>query len=79
MIATVFNISNTEIIGYIGSVLVLTSFLMRDIKKLRIGNIIGSSTFIVYGVLLDFSIPIILTNTCIVGINAFYLVKENKA
>ena len=79
MIATIFDFSNTEIIGYIGSVLVLSSFLMKDIKKLRVGSIIGSGTFIVYGILLNNSIPIILTNACIVCINGYYLVKESRA
>ncbi len=69
--------SLTEIIGYIGTLLVLTSFLMKEMKKLRIGNIIGSSTFIIYGILLN-SIPVIITNVFIVLINAFYLIKENK-
>jgi hypothetical protein len=73
-----FNISITEVIGYIGTLLVLISFLMKDMKKLRIGNIIGSSTFILYGILLHYSVPIILTNVSIVLINAFYLVKESK-
>ena len=71
-------LSTAEIIGYIGTVLVLISFLMKDMKKLRIGNIIGSSTFIVYGLMLN-SIPVIITNICIVSINAYYLFKENKA
>lgn len=68
----------TEIIGYIGTILVLSSFLMKEMKKLRIGNIIGSSTFIIYGVLLQ-SIPVIITNVFIVLINAYYLIKEHKA
>ncbi len=79
MSASIFNLSTTEIIGYVGSLLVLISFLMKDMKKLRIGNIIGSSTFILYGILLHYSIPIIITNTSIVLINAYYLVKESKA
>lgn len=68
----------TEIIGYIGTILVLSSFLMKEMKKLRIGNIIGSSTFIIYGILLQ-SIPVIITNVFIVLINAYYLIKENKS
>ncbi len=67
----------SEIIGYLGTVLVLVSFLMKDMKKLRIGNIIGSSTFIIYGLMLN-SIPIIITNISIVSINAYYLFKESK-
>jgi hypothetical protein len=68
----------TEVVGYIGSLLVVVSFLMKDIQKLRIGSIIGSATFIVYGVLIDFSIPIIFTNACILLINLYHLVKSNS-
>lgn len=65
----------TEIIGYIASAIVLISFLMKNIVKLRIINSIGCMIFIVYGILLNFSIPIILTNSVIVGINIYFLIK----
>ena len=65
----------TEIIGYIASAIVLISFLMKNIIKLRIINTIGCLIFIVYGVLLNFSIPIIITNSVIVGINVYFLIK----
>lgn len=68
----------TEIIGYIASLTVLLSFLMRNIRKLRIANTIGCLIFVAYGVLLGFSIPIILTNAAIVIINLYYLIKERK-
>jgi uncharacterized protein with PQ loop repeat len=64
-----------DIIGYIASAVVLISFLMKNIKKLRVINTIGCLIFIVYGVLLNFSIPIILTNSVIVGINIYFLIK----
>lgn len=64
-----------EIIGYIASAIVLISFLMKNIKKLRIINTAGCLIFIVYGVLLNFSIPIIITNAVIVGINIYFLIK----
>ena len=63
----------TEVIGYIASFLVLISFLMRDIKKLRLVNSVGCVAFVIYGILLDWSLPIIITNTAIVSINLYYL------
>ena len=72
------NFSSTEIIGYTASFIVLVSFLMTDISKLRIINSIGCVMFVAYGILLNFSIPIILTNVAIVGINIYYLIKANK-
>jgi hypothetical protein len=70
--------SVTEIIGYTASLVVLTSFLMKDIKMLRIINTMGCALFVCYGILLNFSIPIILTNVGIICINIYYLMKTNK-
>jgi uncharacterized protein with PQ loop repeat len=70
--------SPTEIIGYIASLIVLLSFLMKNIRTLRIANTIGCLIFVVYGVLLGFSIPIIATNVAIVIINLYYLFKASK-
>lgn len=67
----------TEYVGYIASGIVLLSFLMGNIFILRIINTIGCGFFIFYGVLLG-SIPIILTNSAIVLINAYYLVLKNN-
>jgi uncharacterized protein with PQ loop repeat len=64
----------TEYIGYLASVIVLISFLMKNIRTLRIVNSIGCLLFIAYGLLL-FSIPIIITNAAIVLINGYYLVR----
>ncbi len=65
-------INFTEWMGYLASAGVLLSFLMRDIKKLRIVNSIGCAFFIVYGFLLG-SIPVIVTNIAIIGVNFYYL------
>lgn len=72
------NFNSTEIIGYLASLIVLISFLMKNIKTLRIINTIGCIFFVAYGILLNFSIPIIITNVAIVGINIYYLLKVNK-
>ena len=70
--------SFTEIIGYLASAVVLLSFLMRDVEKLRMINIVGCSVFVAYGVFLGFSIPIIVTNIAIAIINLVYLIKSKK-
>lgn len=68
----------TEIIGYVASFMVLISFTMKDIFKLRIINAIGAFLFIFYGMALD-SIPIIITNISIVGVHIYYLIKPKKS
>ena len=67
----------TDIIGYIASVVVLISFLMKNIRTLRVINSIGCVLFVIYG-FLDFSIPVIITNAVIAGINAYHLILAKK-
>jgi hypothetical protein len=66
-------ISMTEWVGYLASLVLMISFLMKNINKLRIINSIGAVLFVVYGVLLDISWPIVITNIFILGVNIYYL------
>ncbi|MDG1330843.1 MAG: YgjV family protein [Crocinitomicaceae bacterium] len=66
-----------ELIGYVASAFVLLSFVMKEMTKLRIVNIVGCAFFITYGILLA-SWPIIITNTAIVCVNVFYLLRTKK-
>ncbi len=68
--------STIEIIGYIAMAFVGISFVMKGIKALRLFNLIGASTFIVYGILLN-QPPIYLLNTFIVLVNLYYLLKSD--
>ncbi len=68
----IFGITTTEWVGYLASLGVLISFLMKDIKVLRLVNSVGCALFVLYGILLG-SIPVILTNTAILFINLYYL------
>lgn len=80
--ASFLGIYLSEWVGYAASLMVALSFVMKDITKLRIVNIIGCSLFIVYGLLmptLRMGLPIIITNAAIVCVNVFYLSKaKNK-
>ncbi len=70
-----FDISITEWIGYLASVILMISFLMKNINTLRIINSIGAVVFIVYGFMLATSWPVIITNAFILGVNLYYLTK----
>lgn len=70
--------SLTEIVGYLASLVVLLSFLMKDVVKLRMVNIVGCLLFVAYGVFLGFSIPIIATNIAIATINVVFLIRSKK-
>ena len=63
-----------EMIGYLGSALVLVSFLMASVVKLRVINSVGGLIFAVYALLIH-SYPTALMNFCLVGINLYYLVR----
>lgn len=69
----------TEYIGYLASIVIMISFLMKNMITLRTVNLIGGLLFIIYGVLLSMSIPIIVTNTFVVGVNVFYLIKHYRS
>jgi len=74
-----FNISITELMGYIASIIVLLSFTMKNVRKLRIVNTVGCAFFVIYGVMLQISWPIIITNMSIIGINFYYLFLKRNA
>tara|TARA_Y100000385_G_scaffold290364_1_gene363187 strand:+ start:1802 stop:2035 length:234 start_codon:yes stop_codon:yes gene_type:complete len=68
----------TEIVGYLAMLVLLISFLMKDIRRLRTLNTIACALFVAYGFLLATSWPIIISNAAIFGINIYYLfVKKN--
>ena len=72
-----FGISITELVGYLATGVVLVSFLMKQMKMLRIISIIGCGLFVIYGVLLT-SYPIIVTNVAIIIINGYFIVKNKQ-
>lgn len=70
-----------EIIGYIGSALVLVSMLMTSVVKLRIINLTGSVIFAGYALAIR-SYPTAIMNICLAGINIYHLYRifrEEKA
>ena len=72
------DISITDWVGYLASVVLMISFLMKSINTLRIINSVGALLFVVYGFMLLTSWPIIITNTFILGVNVYYLAKYYK-
>ena len=66
-----------EAVGYLGSFLVLVSFLMTSVIKLRIVNTIGSVIFMIYAIIIH-SYPTAVMNFCLVLINLRFLWKSRK-
>lgn len=67
-----------EAFGYLGSALVLVSFLMVSVFKLRVVNSIGSIIFTIYAFIIH-SYPTAIMNACLVMINIYYLVKMSNS
>lgn len=75
----ILGITITEWVGYLASVALIISFLMKNVNTLRIINSIGAILFVIYGVMLTISWPIIITNGFILMANIYYLsFKRNK-
>jgi len=70
------SLSLLEIVGYFASIVVLCSFVMKDVKKLRLVNMAGCLLFVIYGIMMPtfrLGLPLIITNSAILMINFYYL------
>lgn len=63
-----------EIFGYLGTGLVLTSFIMKDIKWLRILNIAGSLISMTYALICN-TMPVAVLNGALILINGVQLAR----
>ena len=66
-----------EMIGYLGSLLVVVAMLMPSLFKLRVINSIGATIFAIYALIIH-SYPTALMNVCLVVINVYNLMKMTK-
>ena len=63
-----------ELIGYLGSALVVISMLMTSVVKLRVVNTIGSAIFMGYALVIG-SYPTALMNFFLIAINLYHLFR----
>lgn len=61
-----------EIIGYLASVLIAVSMMMRSILRLRIINLVGAALFTVYGLAIG-ALPVAAVNLFIALVNVYHL------
>jgi len=69
-----------EWVGYLAATLVVISFMMgSNLRTVRLINMFGAITFLIYGILLDVNLPIIIPNGVITMIQFYYLfIKKEK-
>ena len=65
----------TELIGYAASALVVVSLAMTSVVRLRAISTLGSIAFVVYGAMIG-SVPIMVTNVAVAGLNLWFLRRE---
>ncbi len=68
----------TELIGYLGSVLIAVSLMMKNIFYLRRINLFGAATFAVYGLLVG-AIPVFILNSFISIVDIYYIIEAKRA
>ena len=66
-----------EIFGYIGTVLILSSFLVENIFRLRLINTIGAIFWIIYGVGISAG-PTIVVNSCVIVIHLTWFYRNRN-
>ena len=63
-----------ELIGYFASFMVAISLVMVSVVKLRVLNLVGAVSFVIYGAFIN-SIPILAANGFIVLVNIYHLAR----
>jgi uncharacterized protein with PQ loop repeat len=66
-----------DFIGWVATILIIISFIFRDIYKLRLFSMIGAFLWIVYGIMAN-AYPIIILNVVVAFIQVFWLIKIKK-
>src|SRR5690242_119496 len=66
-----------QLLGYVASVLIAASLLMRSIVRLRIINMAGAATFSLYGFLIG-AYPVGILNLMTTCINAVQLIRLQR-
>ena len=63
-----------ELFGYLGTALVLLSFLLTDIKWLRAVNMAGGLVSLIYALCVN-TMPVVVLNAALIIINGFQLAR----
>lgn len=66
-----------DALGWIATAVVVGSFGIQDVRKLRIVNMVGSILWIAYGFLKQDN-PIIFVNISIILMHTYWFIKNRK-
>ncbi|MBW8522072.1 uroporphyrinogen decarboxylase [Chryseobacterium chendengshani] len=65
-------------IGYAASLFTILSFILKDLRKIRIVNLIGCICFVVYGIFSGMLWPVIIPNAIICFVQIYHLLTAKK-
>ncbi|WBV59315.1 uroporphyrinogen decarboxylase [Chryseobacterium camelliae] len=65
-------------IGYSASLFIVLSFILKDIRKIRIVNMIGCICFVIYGIFSGMLWPVIIPNGLICFIQIYHLLTDKR-
>ena len=63
-----------EVVGWMATLIVISSFLINDMLRLRIVNLVGAVCWLFYGII-AISSSIIFLNVVVIGIQAYKIWK----
>lgn len=66
-----------EILGTVASLIIVSSFISKDIKVIRILNTVGSIMCLIYGILIH-SFSNVFLNSLMILIQIYHLIKLRK-
>ncbi|MFC4686216.1 MAG: uroporphyrinogen decarboxylase [Chryseobacterium sp. 36-9] len=66
-----------EYVGYLASAFVVGSFLLKQIKMIRMINLLGCICFVIYGIYSGMLWPIIIPNAVLALVQIYHLIKND--
>lgn len=73
------NNSAVEMVGYLAMAILVISFIPGNLRWVRIINFVGCVLFVIYGILLGWKYPLIISNGIIALIQCYHLLSKKKA
>lgn len=64
-------------VGYAASFFIVLSFIMKDVRRIRVINLLGCICFVVYGIFSGMLWPVIIPNAILCFVQLFHLVKKD--
>lgn len=63
-------------IGYAASFFIILSFMLKDLRKVRLVNLLGCVCFVIYGIFIGMLWPVIIPNAILCIVQVFHLLKK---